>query len=502
MNACTRFAAALISAGVLALACGEAPTSDSRPAVPAGRPEQPAAPDSAPAFSPSYSGAILAAPGSLDEPVGKPGELWRTRTGVPIVGSVAVVRGTAVVGCADYSVRGLSLDDGEVIWTSELSMLPVCIAPWTEAVVVSGPGGTAGLSGSTGEILWTVEDGVAPGSSILMTSRAGYMATHSGQMTSFDPATGEVIWSVDPDPGSDAPAAGSPGALEGVLFAGFADGTVAAIEAESGSYRWTVSLGAAIASGPAIRADGVSVPTMDGTIVTLSRDDGASLSIAELSGIITSQGIPVEPEIVWLGIDADLHVLSSDSLRSIPLPIAGLAAQPTLYDSVILVPDTTGSMHAVDPVSGEVRWSTLLGFEVHGGFARSQQTVVAAGVNGAVAAFTLTMPVDDVPVIGSAEITRVPADGVFRMKDRSVDFRVEIDSGAVIEWSIASDDADLEVVMSLLDASGRVITDNMGKVELSDRIRAALDPGTYLLRLELLFANAAATFALSSETID
>src|SRR5450631_2371982 len=96
----------------------------------------------------------------------------------------------------------------------------------------------------------------------------GLDATHSRFSSERSgTAFGDGHWSYRPSTGARALA--SPVAADGFVVSADLDGTVSALQADSGEPAWQVSLGSAIQGTPALANGRVFVPMIGGTIVAL-----------------------------------------------------------------------------------------------------------------------------------------------------------------------------------------------------------------------------------------
>ena len=80
----------------------------------------------------------------------------------------------------------------------------------------------------------------------------------------------------------------------GVVYAATPSGTVAALDAASGAERWSVDLESGISANLALGDGVVHVPTLDGSHVVLSMDDGSVVWEARLGNAATTSPLVLD----------------------------------------------------------------------------------------------------------------------------------------------------------------------------------------------------------------
>ena len=454
------------------------------------------------------SGSVLAPPGSVDRPFDLPREIWRFSAGAPTTASPVTTGGTVVAGFADFTFRGLDATDGTQLWLREVSAVPASIAVAGPGVFVADLQTISRLFIHDGSIDWTLPVGVSSGARIRATSRAVYVPTPDGRVTSIGAETGELLWTADLDPGSEAPAVGAIGALDGVLFACTADGSVTAVTASDGSSRWLANLAAELSAGPAVTADGVTVAASDGSIYSLHRETGEWARLGAVGEPVVSSVIVTDRAFFVFGAAGSVFRLDSGASGTTapgnPTLRLGsdLAGQPGLLDSRILATDVSGRLHGLDAATGVETWVTTIGLRVTGEMAFSDGTVYAAGAEGTVLAVVFDVPPDSAPLLSGDRLWGVPSDGRFRMESRLVEFRYVPDVSGVVEWSIYSSAPDDPLVVTIFDAGGNVLATNMGKVVLDRSTRVAVEAaGEFRVSVERSYPDRQAIVTLVSEVV-
>ncbi len=457
---------------------------------------------------PGRSGSVLAPPGSIDGLVETPREIWRFSAGAPATASPVTAGDIVVAGFADFTFRGLDAADGTQLWLRETAAVPASIAVSSSGVFVADLATVSLLSIQDGNAGWTLPIGVSGGARILATSTAVYSPTPNGRLAAIAAETGDLLWTADLDPDSEAPAVGVFGALDGVLYACTADGGVAAVNAADGAHRWLAHLPEQLSAGPAVRADGVTVASVTGNIYSLHRDTGEWVQIGTVGEPVVSSVVVTDRSLFVFGAAGGVFRLDPGTPAS-GAPLAptlrlgsDLAGQPALLDSVILVTDASGRLRGLEVATGVEMWATTIGPRLIGEMTFSGGTVFAAGAEGTVLALVFDVPLDSAPFLSGDRLWDLPSNGRFRMKSRFVEFRYLSEAGVVVEWSVHSSVPDDPLVLTILDAGGTVLATNMGKVVLDRSARAAVEAaGEIRIRVERSYPDRQAVLALVSEVV-
>ncbi|AQL43024.1 hypothetical protein BV210_09975 [Halorientalis sp. IM1011] len=213
--------------------------------------------------------------------------------------------------------------------------------PTRRAVLGAVPAIAAGLAGCSLSdddeppvpAAWTTDiasplPGVQFGDGPLLIGSA-YYSDREPLVAGLDPATGETQWSVERlhEDERGSPVSGA----DGVAYTFSTTGTVRALDAASGDYRWRVSISGLPEPDPGVAAF-APMPVDDLILVPVSgrEDDVADRIVA---------------------LDAD----DGGQRWSYPLA-ASLSGRPDVTDGAVVLPQTDGVVEAVD-LSGDRRWS-------------------------------------------------------------------------------------------------------------------------------------------------
>src|SRR5690606_17770032 len=114
-----------------------------------------------------------------------------------------------------------------------------------------------------------------------------YAGARDGTVAALEAETGRVVWSVDTDlPLSAGPAYGS-----GLLAVGTSSGQLLLLDAETGEQRWSRAVGSEVLAPPAVTANVIALRTVDGRLRGFSTTTGNELwSVAQNPPALTLRG--------------------------------------------------------------------------------------------------------------------------------------------------------------------------------------------------------------------
>jgi outer membrane protein assembly factor BamB len=197
-----------------------------------------------------------------------------------------------------------------------------------------------------------------------------FVADSDGTVTAMEADTGKLLWEVD----TELPISGGPGAGEGLVAFGTLEGDVVALDAIDGSERWRSAVTSEILSVPAIGGGRVVVHTLDGRIFGLGTDDGSlqwrhdrEIPVLTLRGssspLILGGQVFVGSEsgkLLALGLEEgelewDINV-SIPSGRSDLERMTDIDADPLYYGGALYAASYQGKVIAIGEASGKPFW--------------------------------------------------------------------------------------------------------------------------------------------------
>lgn len=283
--------------------------------------------------------------------VDAPGPIqWEVQTDGPVRSSPIVADGIVYVGSHDGVLYAIELESGRAIWEYDVGE-PINSAPTIAAdfVVVSDRHGSLHAVGRVdGALRWVDHAGPAldwpwglegwdyVGSTPVFSDGVIVAGSSDGRIRAVDATTGSPRWSV----ATDGRIRSTPAIAGGVVYVGSADGIVRALDVATGSERWSFRTHGAdfdseqfgfdrrtISGGPAVRDGRVYIGSRDARMYALDANTG---------------------ELVW----------ESDDNGAMAWVISTPAVTPEL---VLFGRSSSAKVQAVDRTSGEVAWDAPLG---------------------------------------------------------------------------------------------------------------------------------------------
>ena len=186
-----------------------------------------------------------------------------------------------------------------------------------------------------------------------------YAASYDGNVSAFDPDSGERIWRTELELSLSA----GPGVGDGLVVVAGYDGDLIALDADDGSESWRINVGGETLAKPTISNGAVVVYSIDGRLRVFAVLDGRELWTVE---------------------------------REVPALTQRGNATPVIAGNSVIAGFDNGRLVAVDLDDGIVEWESVLTppsgrsdldrlADVDGGLAVVGQDVYAAGYNGRLA---------------------------------------------------------------------------------------------------------------------
>jgi outer membrane protein assembly factor BamB len=229
------------------------------------------------------------------------GLLWRVRLGAPVRSSPIVAGGVVYIGASDGRLRAIDATSGDVLWATEAG------APIDATAAVAGD--------------------------------LVLIATRGGEFLAFDRASGEVRWRVRA--GEELPLAwegmsgdlytASPAVAGDVGIFGGGDGTVTAIDLDSGDVRWRFATGGRVRSSPAVADGVVYAGSADGSLYAIALDDGRQIWRFDTQG---------------RRLDSSRYGYDRRTITS----------SPAVADGAVFFGSRDGALYAVEAATGQLRW--------------------------------------------------------------------------------------------------------------------------------------------------
>lgn len=209
---------------------------------------------------------------ALDADTGDPA--WTYEADGAVEGPIAIDSGVAYAADGDGTVHALALDDGRAVWTHDapgpVTTAGVVVAD-DRVLVADAEGVVHAFATDTRESLWTQSVGGNITAAPAVHDDTVVVADTEGTVASFAIADGDPDWTTTTDPVFEPLAAD-----DRHIYVGARDGTVHALDAETGAQNWSTTVPTDEFFGPA--------PTVVGDEVLVGTDDSVALGLDSRGG--------------------------------------------------------------------------------------------------------------------------------------------------------------------------------------------------------------------------
>lgn len=154
----------------------------------------------------------------------------------------------------------------------------------------------------------------------------------------------------------------------GVLYVASSEGEVAAIDAEDGDKRWSVSLERPISGGVGYYKDSLYLGGADGSVLQLSADDGSIVWEAAVSGEVLAPPAASDDWVIVQTYDGKLLGFESGAQEptwtytsDVPVLTLRGTSTPLLIGQNAIAGFADGKVVAVDVDSGNTSWESRIG---------------------------------------------------------------------------------------------------------------------------------------------
>jgi len=296
---------------------------------------------------------------------------WVFETTTATDATPAVTRDRLYVGAGDGTIFALDPATGEVEWQIDLPADLESALAFADGCLYAGHAtGLSALEAESGTELWTYETESAVGSPAIADGRDVDRGRSTGSPLSEPNET--TLLEDDQLSVPDRRWA------EQRVFAGTADGTVVALEAETGDEAWTVPTGGAIVDGPTIAEGRIYVADDTGVMLALDAATGQTWFTYEAqSGFTTSPTVLAAAETTFVGAtDSYCHVTDTTvgrrklrgwlfSRKGVELD-GPVRSAPVVVGDVCCVGDASGSLYGISVDDAEPIWHVALADAVSG----------------------------------------------------------------------------------------------------------------------------------------
>jgi outer membrane protein assembly factor BamB len=308
---------------------------------------------------------VMPGPGPQGEPVID----WRAQRNGALRFQIMPVVADGRVFVADDSGTLGALDEatGAELWSVSVGS-PIRASPAIVGDVVmvgSDFGAVVALRATDGVQLWRLRTSGAVSAAPAVVDETVYICGEDGFLRALDAASGVEQWSIS----IGAPVTRGPAISDGVIYVGAEGGQLSAIEVERRLTLWSVALGAGGLGTPAVA---------DGTVYVGRGIDSTTESAHDLVAIATSDGTllwtfasPTGEQVHLGAVDDLVYAVSEDDSVYALDPDTGeirwshatdgkIGSLASLAGGTLYVPSTDGTVRALEARTGDLRWSVAV----------------------------------------------------------------------------------------------------------------------------------------------
>ncbi len=298
-------------------------------------------------------------------------ERWRFETFDGDVYSPAIVNGTVYIGSDDDRVYAIDAENGTKQW-DYYAGANIRASP----AVVNGTVffGTGDAFSSTGDVvavdvknqteLWNYTTGAGVESSPTVVNGTVYIGSRDGSLYALDAQSGKKIWSKTLD--SSESVLSSPAVDSGTVYVGSTDGNLYAVDTKTGSQQWSFQTGDSIVySSPTVVNDTVYVGSKDHNVYAVWATNGTQRWSFATSGDLWSSPAVVNGTVyIGSGVgnsagDTNLYALDAGSGNKDWefTTGAGVESSPAVVNGTIYVGSNDKNIYAIDALTGTKEWN-------------------------------------------------------------------------------------------------------------------------------------------------
>jgi outer membrane protein assembly factor BamB len=193
-----------------------------------------------------------------------------------------------------------------------------------------------------------------------------YVGIERGKMAALDPTDLSVKWIFPPDTKEGDRLKlegiyGAPAVSKDTVYFGAHDGSVYAVDAESGALRWTFKTDDPIVGAVTVAGELLYVGSTDGRIYAVDGESGVEAARFDTRSSIWAAPLVTETGVYVAAMSGHVYALDVEDLAPVwdkKISGAGLLLDPILADdSTLLVGGIDEKLVALDPNSGDEKWS-------------------------------------------------------------------------------------------------------------------------------------------------
>ncbi len=280
----------------------------------------------------------------------------------PVIYKNSIIVGNALEGLTAYDLKSK-----DVIWRLSLpNGVEASSASVRDTLFVGANNGKVySVNMQSGAINWEFDTKSEVVAEVLLEEAVLYFISGTQSVYALDAFTGKQLWIYsrqDTTSGMTVRGGSKPALSNGLLYTGFSDGSLVALNSKTGTEQWEITLNRNtrfkdIDASPVVNEDIILVNSFDDKLYCLSKNKGEILWSAPYGGASTPM------------IDGDRVFSSSSRGEFVALNIkdgtliwkrnstSGVFVEPSLYNSLVLTGESQGKMLLLNKIDGSLTGS-------------------------------------------------------------------------------------------------------------------------------------------------
>lgn len=274
-----------------------------------------------------------------------------------------IYKNSVIVGNAYDSLISYDLSSLREIWRLpiELGVEASAVTAGDWLFVGSNSGKIYSVDMSSGSVAWSFDTKSEALAQPLLHAGVLYFVTGGQSLYALDAGSGKQLWIHNRQDTSNIMTirgGSTPAVSDGLIYAGFSDGTLVALNAKTGTEQWEVTLNRNsrfkdIDSGPVIEGEYLYINSYDDQIYCIAKDKGDIIWSAKFGGIST----PVLTADMVLATSSRGEIVALNKKDGTEIwkrtSKLGIMTEPLLYEDLVVSGESQGKLLFLKTQTGE-----------------------------------------------------------------------------------------------------------------------------------------------------
>lgn len=212
-----------------------------------------------------------------------------------------------------------------------------------------------------------------------------YLGGLNGTLTAIDLDTGDTEWSYE----TESSVSASPTIQDDRLYLGCSEGVVYAIDRTSGDEVWRYQTGQTITNAPCLLDETLIAASQDGRIHAVALSSGNGETITEVDGRIHAAPVADNGRVYIASDQGEIQAVDTETadIRWTRTLDGSVSGTPTLRGDELYVGTSSGTVAALDITSGDSTWTTTVTGGIQTGLATAADVLLVGTDRGEIVAF-------------------------------------------------------------------------------------------------------------------